>query len=70
MTTTKNTHDRQRELRILTSGERFNTNTTIGSVRRMSRQLMRSWAVSGRVAFGRNSIAAYCDRVNRHGFYS
>lgn len=64
--THKNMHDRQRECRILRSQERFNTMTHIGDVRRAGRQLMRSWAVSGRTAFGSKSIEAYCDYAKRH----
>ena len=58
----KNTHDRQDELRQLNSDQPFNSCAHIGDVLRLRRQLLREWAVAGRPDYGRNSIAAYCDR--------
>ena len=64
--TNKNTHDRQRELRIMNSQARFITMDTVGGVRRRGRQLLREWAVSGRRAFGTKSIEAYCDYISNN----
>ena len=56
----KNTHDRQRELKQLLSIEPFNNSTNIGDIRRKDRQLLRQWAIANRREYGIHSIKSYC----------
>ena len=59
----KNQHDFVYDRSMV--GDRF---PSVRRVRRARRQLNRAWAVAGRIAYGKNSIKAYCEYIEEYGY--
>lgn len=56
----KNTHDHTH----LNAYRRNDVWSSPQHARKAARRLMRAWAVQGTVNYGRNSVQAYCEKLN------